>query len=174
MPENTPKSRFELLVELIKAIIWPLFATVILFLFWEPIRTISTQLPSLIGRSETITIAGVSLKVSKRLTQQASPKLAAALAKLSPQGLRQLVDQRGASLYPSENADRGKSEYAELISLGLAEEVPQTFQADSDRKLYPGFIVKLTPMGDEGEKFIYALLSEVVRDLPEQSDHAQP
>src|SRR5207253_2368384 len=128
MTDSHRKTRFEISVELIKALTWPLVISIVLIGFWTPLHNIVTQLPNLLSRSESVTIAGLSIKIGKDIGRQVSPKVKEVISELSPEGLHRLIN---APPFPlptvSAVADKpGETEYAELIKLGLMENIPTT------------------------------------------------
>jgi hypothetical protein len=166
MSNNPSKSRFELIVELIKAVAWPLFAIVLLISFWRPLRSAVTQLPNIISRSETLSIAGLYLKVRRSLARQPSEEVKQALSKLSPDDLKRL--QNFTSTWCEEQyASSCRADYAALVSLGLIEEVPESeLKTQKDRSGTPyGFGVRITPKGKETQTLLNTLVSEFVQEL---------
>ena len=165
MTENTvqAKTRLELIVELIRALAWPSFAFVLLIALWSPLRLVALQLPDLIGRSETISIAGLSIKVGKGLRQQASKKVVAVLAKLSPDGLRKLVDRGNESYWDIGSESFAKTENAELVRLKLLEEIPERELKERNQRY--GYGIRPTSLGKEAREYVLALLAEFVGEI---------
>lgn len=164
MSNNPSKSRFELIVELIKAVAWPLFAIVLLVSFWRPLRSAVTQLPNIISRSETLSIAGLSLKVRRSLAKQPSEEVKQALSKLSPDDLKRLQNFN-STFCEEQYAASCRADYAALVGLGLLAEVPES-ELKKDRSGTPyGFGVRITPKGKETQSVLNALVSEFVQEL---------
>jgi hypothetical protein len=166
MGNNPSKSRFELMVELVKAVAWPLFASVLLISFWGPLRSAVSQLPNIISRSETLSIAGLSLKIRRGLTQQPSEEVKKSLSKLSPDDLKRLLNFN-STYCGEEYASSCRADYAGLTGLGLIAEVPESElnqQTDERGKRY-GFGARITPKGKETQTFLLALISEFVQEL---------
>src|SRR5579862_8766251 len=63
---------FATMIEYIKALAWPTVALVFLLSFWTPLHQIMGVLPRLLQQSESISVSGVSLKVSKNIADQVS------------------------------------------------------------------------------------------------------
>ena len=91
--ESPNKGKFELVVELIRALAWPTIAGLLLFSFWQPLQLTANLLPTIIDRSDSITIAGLSLKVGRELRSEAPPEVRAALAGLSLAGIEMLLNR---------------------------------------------------------------------------------
>ena len=116
---EAPKSRFELFVELVKATAWPILVAVVLVAFWSPLRETARQIPELLGRSDTVTIAGLSLKLSRGLRYQTSPEVKKVLAELSQEAIERLLAMASRSWWDVGSESHGRSENAELLRLGL-------------------------------------------------------
>ncbi len=61
MPESS-KSRFEILVELIKATVWPMSFFVVLIAFWGPLRDMAKELPAAVNRLTGVRAGPVELQ----------------------------------------------------------------------------------------------------------------
>ena len=163
-------SKVELLkciVELVKAVAWPLFATIALLSFWGPLRLTVRQLPELVSRSETITVAGLSIEVQRNVSQQATEEVRQAVAQLSPDSISNLITMQGRRYYFSESAAFGREEHAEMIDLGLVEPLTadELDDAESDDREY-GFGVEITSLGEEAQRLLLSLISEFTQELP--------
>lgn len=163
------ESKVELLkctVELVKAVAWPLFATIALISFWGPLRLTARQLPELVSRSETITVAGLSLEVQRGVSQQASDEVRKAVAELSPDGINNLLTMQGNVYYSLESVSFGRERYEEMIDLGLVEPLTanELDAAESDGREY-GFGVEITPLGEEAQSLLLSLISEFTQEL---------
>jgi hypothetical protein len=103
------KSRYEITVMLVRAIAWPVLVLFLLFLYRAPIGAIVTQLPALIASSSTISVAGVSVQVDRRLRSQASADALTSLSNLSAEGVRTFMDLgRGQPIYTAEDIRVGR------------------------------------------------------------------
>lgn len=167
MSPNPSKTRFELFVEFIKAVAWPLFASVVLISFWGPLRSSVSQLPNIVSRSETLSIAGLSLKIRRGLNRQPSEELKKSLSKLTPEDLKFLLNFNSTRCL-EEHAASCKADYAGLLSLGLIQEMSeaelnQRIEETNGRRY--GFGARITPKGKETQGFLYALISEFVQEL---------
>lgn len=172
MPDANPKSRFEIAVELVKALAWPVVVLIVLIAFWSSLHSIADSLPNIISRSETITIAGLSIKVSKGLSKQPSEQVKQAISKLSSEGFRRLLNSGGASFWDRPDVAIGKSDNAELLRLGLMEEVPSAELQDRANKRSYGYGVRLTPLGKETQNFLIEFVSSVTQELGKSSNES--
>ena len=167
MPDTT-KSKFEIIVELIKALVWPVIVFAVLIIFWEPLHLISKSLPSIVNRSETITIAGLSLKIRNSGTvQQPSPGVKDILSKLSPEAVERMLNNATSSFWKKGDESFGRTEYTELIKYNLYREIPQKELSDPARfkdKDY-GFGVEITELGKETRKFLVQIIAGFVNEL---------
>src|SRR5262249_11532599 len=149
------KTRLELAVDLTKALAWPIFAVVVLITFWVPLHQLAMLAPSLIGQSESITIAGVSIKLGKQLSGKASPEVRKILAGMSPHSIESLLSHTGSAYWDSDPS-YGRAENAQLVSLGLLREM----SPEELRKYNPGknyvYGIELTSRGREVREFLLA------------------
>jgi hypothetical protein len=153
------KSTYEITVMLIHAIAWPLIVLFLLFVYRQPIRSIATQLPSLIASSSTISVAGVSVQVDRRLRSQASTEALAGMAALSAEGMRTLMDlSRGQPIYTADDIRSGRvdHEYGELVKSGLAE----LQVADVGRFGDGAKMVHVTERGRQTQELAYLLIAD--------------
>ncbi len=161
-----PKSRLELVTELIKATAWPSLALVALWGFWGPLQEAAKQLPALIGRSEVLTIAGVSLRVGSSLREKATPEMQKVLAEISPDGLRWILStSEGGAYWDAGDVSTGRRETMELRKLGLVEEVPAQELNDPRRGRRYGYGVRSTHLGKRTHAFLVSLVAEFVQGL---------
>jgi hypothetical protein len=174
VPE-TPKSRLELLVELVKATAWPLFAAAVLIIFWGPLHETAKVIPALVGRSDTLTIAGLSLKVSHGLRQKASPEVQKAIGELSREGIERALSLSSSSWWDKGSEVSGRSDYADLLRLGLVEEVPASeveAQNKRDQRNF-GYAVRITELGKRVQSFLRSLVAELVQELPKEAPNEE-
>jgi hypothetical protein len=174
--EQNQKTRYELTVDLIKAIAWPLFAFFILFSFWKPIHLAADQLSIIINRSNTITIAGLTLKIDQSLDlykEQPSDEVRSVLANITPNAIRILLEHvQGPTCYLTTRDDpfikQDKVDNAELISLGLYEE----YKKDETNKT--AYCVHLTPVGITTQNYLYDLISAFLQSLGQPVSTSTP
>jgi hypothetical protein len=170
---DQPKSRFELNVELVKAVAWPLLAAIVLASFWSPLHNIADQLPTILGRSDTITFAGLSLRVSPGLRAKAPPDVQKVLPQLSREGLERIIAMSsGGTYWDKGNEADGRSEYGELIKLGLLEETPsdELEKRNAAEKRNYGLAIHMTALGRQTQAFLRSVVAEFVQ----QVSHPQP
>jgi hypothetical protein len=169
---QAPKGRFELFVELIKAASWPVIALLLLFSFWGPIHDAANLIPSIMMRSDTITIAGLSLKVSPELRERASPEVQKVLTQLSPQGLDRILQMSESSFWDIGSETNGRNENQNLLQLGLVEEIPSAeLEAHNHRENRNfGFGVRITSLGRQTQIFLRSVLSRFVNEVAQQGE----
>lgn len=164
---EVPKSHFELFVELVKATTWPILVAVVLIAFWAPLRDTARQIPSLLSRSDTVTIAGLSLKLSPGLRHQASPDVKKVLAELSQEAIKRLLSMGSSTWWDVGEESRGRSENAELVRLNLVEEVPAheiKKLNDRDQRNFC-YGVRITELGRQTQSFLHSVVAEFVKEL---------
>ncbi len=169
--EAPTKSRFELIVELIKAVAWPLLAIVVLVAFWSPLRRTADLIPSIVGRSDTITIAGLTLKVGRGLKSKASPQVEKVLESLSKDSIAAVLGMPEGATWPPNSAASGRAQNAELIKLGLVVELPQNEIDDRNAKEHRDYVfgVRQTPLGKQTQVFLQAVVAEFVEELEREA-----
>lgn len=171
MAESPKKTNFELSVELTKALAWPLLAVVVLASFWSPLQRTADLVPALVGRSDTITIAGLSLKISQNLHSQASPEVREVLAHLSKAGVERILEMGESSYWNKDTGSRGRELNAELIKLGLEVELPQTeldTRNQREGRDY-GYAVRRSALGEQTQAFLRSIVAEFVQQLPKDT-----
>lgn len=161
------KSRFELSVELARATAWPILALIVLLAFWTPLHDTARQVPELLGRSDTITIAGLSLELSRELRYKASPDVKEALGKLSQEAIKRLLNMGDSSWWNVGDESHGRFENGELLSLGLVEELDAADmrrQHEADQRKF-GYGVAMTTLGRRTKSFLHSVVAEFVHEL---------
>lgn len=121
------KSSYEVTVMLVTALAWPAIVVLLLFIFRAPIQAVVAQLPSLMASSNTISVAGVSVQVDRKLRSQASAEALASMAALTGEGVRTLMRlEHKTPIYTAQDVRDGRivQEYGELIRAHLAEVIP--------------------------------------------------
>jgi|GEM_PF-6292768 hypothetical protein len=121
------KSSYEVTVMLVTALAWPAIVVLLLFIFRAPIQAVVAQLPSLMASSNTISVAGVSVQVDRKLRSQASAEALASMAALTGEGVRTLMMlEHKTPIYTAQDVRDGRieQEYGELIRANLAEVIP--------------------------------------------------
>ena len=82
MADDGPRGTFEIWVDLVKGLSWPLVALIVLFTMWTPLQRIAADLPDIIERSTSIKIGELAIEVDKGLGQKATPEVQEVLAKM--------------------------------------------------------------------------------------------
>jgi len=167
MTNNPPKSKFEIIVDLIKALLWPTIVICVLIIFWGPLRLIADQIPSIVSRSESITISGLSIKIRNNdVVEKPSDSVRMVLAKLSPNGVKRMLNNSTAVYWDKGQESYGKEDYGELIKLGLYREVTpdELRERNTNNKNY-GFGAERTPLGEETNNFLIQLVAGFVDEL---------
>jgi hypothetical protein len=164
---DAPKSTFELIVELIRALAWPILAVLVLISFWRPLHDTAVQIPDIVGRSDTITIAGLSLKVGRALRRQASPEVQEVLARLSPEGLKRVLGLSSSIWWDQGQEPMGQADVAELLRLGLVEEVSSAELQERNREDEKnfGYGVEITELGEQTQSFLQSVVAEFVQEV---------
>jgi hypothetical protein len=78
------------------------------------------------------------------------------------------LNSSGAAYWNTGSASYGRNESAELIKLGLLEEIPAAELNDPQDSERYGYGVRLTPLGKETQTFLFDLISELVQELEQQ------
>jgi hypothetical protein len=176
MSEEKSKSRLELNIELLKALAWPLFALIILFSFWTPLRDSAKELPRLMRDAESVSIYSFSIKVKTDLRQQttpevgkvlATPEVERVLARLSPDGIQKLLNSRFVSCWESgkDNIQQVKEMNKELMQLGLLQELPDMGSCLKNQGANYEYAVGPTDLGKATQEFIFAFVTQSAREL---------
>jgi hypothetical protein len=165
--ESAPsgKSNYEITVMLIRALAWPAIVLLLLFIFRGPVKAIVGQLPSLMASSNSISIAGVSVQVDRKLRSQASADALASMGALSPEGVRSLMGlAEKTPIYKEEDWKDGRveREYGEILRAGLAEAIPW----GEERGLGPGAKgVRVAERGRRVQELAYLIIADFAGQL---------
>jgi hypothetical protein len=164
---TTPKSTFELTVQLVAAVAWPFIALVVLVGFWQPLRGIAKALPDVVARSETITIASLSIEVGRGLRGKATPQVEKALAGIEPSEIPQLLNVRLPTCWMASEIQGIRVTYGGLLRQGLLEEVDdQPLCAALRGNAGPGArVVRPTELGRQTQSFLFALVDQLVEEM---------
>lgn len=90
MPDAQNKKTFEIVVDLIKAISWPLLLVILVLCYRDSIGRIADELPELFSHAREVKVGSVSFTVEQE-AQYSNPKLAEALKGLSPEARKILL-----------------------------------------------------------------------------------
>lgn len=146
----------------------------LLVVFWTPLHQFAGLIPSIIGRSDAITIAGLSLKVSQGLKAKASPDAEKVLSNLTILAIEPVLQMggMGESIFFDQNYTAyGQEQFAELLKLGLVTEIPPSEIEHiniRDGSKY-GYGVKRTELGRQTQAFLQSVVAEFVQELVRQS-----
>jgi hypothetical protein len=168
MPQPQPqKSKFELGVDLIKALAWPLFSIIVLFSFWPQLHSTMDQLPDLLKRSNTITIGDLTIILSRNI-REPSAEVKKVLSEITPIDIPRLmrIEQR---VWLLTDANDAKINYADLLRLGLLEEIPTQDLPENST-----YGVQLTQLGRDTQKYLSDLLLEFVDQLNQPTSTPSP
>lgn len=168
MPENQ-KTKFELFVELIKVLAWPTFAFFILFSFWGSFRSVARLLPEVLGRSQSITIAGMSLEIGSDIGREAPDGVSEILSDLPPSDIRILMNFRGPTFWDYAG---GYRQHETLMQAGLLEAISQdelNQRIERTGNNTSGGI-RLTPLGQSAQDYLMAIVSSFVDQIEERTE----
>lgn len=161
MTTTAQKSRFEMLVELVKATAWPVVALIVLTSFWSPLQRTAEQIPVLVNRSDSITIAGLSLKVSRDLRTKASPEVEKVVARLSRTGIEQVLSLSEKTTWKPDSVEHARGYTKELRDLGLVVEL----QPKELAEVGAGYGMRPTELGRQTQVFLRSVVAEFVQEL---------
>jgi len=156
------QSNYQTTVDLFKAIIWPAFAFTLLISFWSPLDKTLEKIPSIIDKSESITIAGLSLKIERGIGIKPSSEVKSVLSQISPDGIKKLMNNKNSSYYDSK--DWPKNDNEELFRLKLVKEIPTK---GSKHK----FAMQPTLLGIKCQKFLDAVMIEIVKQIAQNTSN---
>lgn len=92
MPSEKNPTKFDLYLKLTTLLAWPIMILILLVIFWRPIKLLSSKLPKVVQKSETISIAGITLKMTDQITQKPTAKINEALTGLGHEPLLGLLE----------------------------------------------------------------------------------
>lgn len=167
MTDIHKKETFELIVDLVRALAWPIVAFALLFALWSPLRQTAELIPSIISRSDTITISGLSLKIGQRLHREATPEVEAVLKAIRKEDIELMLSVGDTSWWDRNGEAGARSRYKKLIQLGLLSEIKQSefkFLTPEEQRTR-SYGVRITPLGDATRDFLRAVVAEFVREL---------
>jgi hypothetical protein len=89
---NKTPSAGVLAVDLVKALAWPIFAICVVVAFYAPLRRVVDLLPEMLGRADSISIAGVDLHMSGRIGNRVTVEVRKVLDELQPADIRKILE----------------------------------------------------------------------------------
>jgi len=81
----------KLIVELVRAMAWPMLALLVLILFYKPIRLAITGIAEKFGTANKLTFGSLSIEIANKARELGDPVLAAGIGALSPVAIEQLL-----------------------------------------------------------------------------------
>lgn len=108
---------FKIIVELIKAIIWPSVVVGLILMFRKPLSLIINQLPAKFSRATKVSVGGLSVEIQAKALEAGNPLLAEKIGTLSAEALEQLlkIDKSALSMgFVSKGQKQDGSEYYSL------------------------------------------------------------
>ncbi|MEZ4553976.1 MAG: hypothetical protein R3B59_08715 [Dehalococcoidia bacterium] len=152
--------------DLVRASVWPAIVLIMLAVFWGPAHSAMDQLPEVLGRTKTVTIAGLTLEIDSRLEAlgvEPSAETEAALAALTSTDVARLMSFSSAlsgTRRSHDPAEMIRPLYVGLIDAGLVKELSP---AELDDFSYG---VSLTVQGREAVTFLNGVVGAFVAELP--------
>lgn len=145
-------------IQAVQALRWPLISLLGFVVFWSPINEIANLLPELVGRSESISVAGVKIEVEARIRAQASDEVAELVGDVNREELAILMSSSDNS-YTSNSEASMRRRYSRLIDLGAFEEVPPEEFPDDREHTYG---VRRTPLGTDAREFLTSIVVDII------------
>lgn len=165
-PEATASlgSTLAAITDLVRAASWPLIVLVLLIVFWTPAHSAMNQLPEVLGRTSTVTIAGLTLEIDSRLEAlgvEPSAATKTALQNVSASDVSLLMGfSNVAKRTYRDGAEAVRLQYRGLVTAGLLTEVPEQELAGASYGL------ELTQEGRDAIAFLNGVVAAVVAQLP--------
>lgn len=78
-------------IGLARACVWPLFLLIVYVNFRQPINDSVRLLPQVIGSTSKVTIGSLALEINRTAEATGDPKLVAAIGRLSPEAVKELL-----------------------------------------------------------------------------------
>lgn len=158
----------EKLVDLARAVAWPISVLAIVSLFYAPVYSLLDRIPEVMGRANLITIGGVKVELNKALEVQATPEIRQAIKGLSPaqvEGFLQSSEPRVT--YHRCRYDRDDDAFQArktiddaLVSRKLLKSIKIEDKVEDKRDLCYG--VSATELGLRVRGFILTFLSTII------------
>ncbi len=165
MSNNQNKSKYEITVDMIRSIIWPVLFASILISYSKPITETINQLPNLVAASSELSIAGVRVQVDRSIRAKTSPTVLHVMAQISPDGIKRLMSlSSGTPIFSDDESKRYKDEWDELIKLSLVEVRPWHGSEPKYKNA-----LGVTTLGRDVQQFVFVLVSEITGRLKDDS-----
>jgi hypothetical protein len=168
MPNEQPKSKYEITVDLIRGMVWPLVVLGILVTFWNPFHQVADKLPALVDKSDSISIGSLSLSVNRSIQTKADDDVRKVLASLNANEVQAVLNMNDEGEWYSGQTDGPvlKQRHQSLIDQGVFEiiEDPKIIGKDNSGKPFTAEI-KLTALGKKTKGFLQAVIDGFVDEL---------
>ena len=166
MNQIVKKTKIELTIELLKVIIWPTIVIFVIILFWRPIYSTFNEIPNIIGKSESISIGNLSIKIQRGTTLLPSESVKAILKKISPHAVETLVSSNGTTEYFHTNQVLyGQQRFKELIQDGLYIEVEKIHLSYDDQNIQYAYGVQPTKSGIEVRNYLLEIMNGLIKEI---------
>ena len=174
MTESLRKAKSEYLVDLVRALAWPFVALFVMFSFWKPLHRTAELLPSVLDRSDSISIGGISLEVGSHLRSKATPEVLAAISATSTSGIRKMLDTGGDIFFDNDNYPEERANVQELMRLHLYREATKSEIVESNAGIGTANVFTVgyvrTQLGTQVHDFMATVIAEFVQQISVQPD----
>jgi hypothetical protein len=156
-------------IEVLRILAWPLFALIIVSLFWLPLHKLISSVPEVLANSETVTVGSLSLHVGKSLSDRVNQDVRDALSGMTSDDVKTVMENDVGSeptLYQGGNYGDYAKEWGRLGRLGvvhvLTDTELKTEQKKGKEKEPYVYGVTATAKYDRLRNFLYGVLNEIV------------
>jgi len=164
-PDSEP-SKFDLYLKLARLVIGPILVLVVLCVFWKPIKILSLELPKLVEKSKTISVAGITIETDDQITQRPSTKINAALTGLEEEPLEELLEMGDDNPTLSSSFGFDSTRYADVIQRLTDRGLTKVIKSDATDTLEKRIVsVRLTKLGIKSSLVISDLFNAFVQEL---------
>ena len=118
--QEMPRTMKEI-TDLTRALAWPVFAFVVLIIFYGPLRQLFNRLPDIASRSESIKIGGVEIRA--RTLPLPAADVRDVVAALSFQDVRLILNNNYQVGWTYQQQEQQMPQWRPLFDLSLAEEM---------------------------------------------------
>jgi len=155
---ESQKSQYEVTVDLIRSIIWPLFIGSLLIIYNKPFTETVSQLPNLLATSSELSIAGLKVQIDREISSKTTPEVLNGLSKLSPDGIERLMNMtRSTPVFKKNELKQYENEWKELLALKLVEIIPWYDKYD--------YGMRTTIIGRDTQQFVFLIISQITGRL---------
>ncbi|MGF6848112.1 hypothetical protein QFZ51_003347 [Chitinophaga sp. W3I9] len=154
------------LTDLLKVVLWPTIALLIIIIYWRPLYLILDELPGVINNSESITIGSLSLKIEKSISRPPSKEIRDILSSMSASGVETLITGEGVTkYYHKSEALYGQEKYAELIKLGLYKEIDVNHLSLDPNNIKYQYGVQPTELGLQVRDYLMKVFAAILKEV---------